>query len=167
MGDFFKGWRRKMGVMTLVMALVFMAGWVRSLTCYDAVGYRWSNVEQVDFISFQSVLYLWNQYPSATSTTLRIASNRTYPIHWYSYRLPKDGLVLSSANLQWNWRYFGFGICENQTTEDQMQSLAIPYWSIVLPLTLLSAYLLLGKPRVAKPKIESGSARMAQNRERP
>ena len=30
--------------------------------------------------------------------------------------------------------------------------LLIPYWAVVLPLTLISAYLLLVKSRVAKPK---------------
>jgi hypothetical protein len=30
--------------------------------------------------------------------------------------------------------------------------LSLPHWLIVLPLTLLSAYLLLSKPRVTKPK---------------
>ena len=35
MGEFFKGWRRKVGVVTLAMALVFMGGWVRSLVIDD------------------------------------------------------------------------------------------------------------------------------------
>jgi len=33
--------------------------------------------------------------------------------------------------------------------------LSIPYWSIVIPMTLLSAWLLLSKPRVAKPDVIS------------
>src|SRR4051794_19488286 len=35
MRDFFKGWRRKLGCVTLVMACVFMAGWVRSIGISD------------------------------------------------------------------------------------------------------------------------------------
>ena len=31
MGEFFSGWRRKIGVVTLVTACVLMAGWIRSL----------------------------------------------------------------------------------------------------------------------------------------
>jgi len=31
MGEFFYGWKRMVGVLTLVMACVFAAGWVRSL----------------------------------------------------------------------------------------------------------------------------------------
>ena len=40
MGDFFKGWKRKIGVMTLLMGLVFAAGWVRSYVLYEKFCYR-------------------------------------------------------------------------------------------------------------------------------
>jgi hypothetical protein len=35
-GDYFRPWRRKIGVMTLVMACVFAAGWVRSSVRFDS-----------------------------------------------------------------------------------------------------------------------------------
>ena len=35
MGDFFKSWRRKIGCVALMMAAVFMMGWVRSLSDTD------------------------------------------------------------------------------------------------------------------------------------
>ena len=35
MREFFRGWRRKIGVVTLLMALVAMGGWVRSLYSVD------------------------------------------------------------------------------------------------------------------------------------
>src|SRR3954462_3489874 len=37
MREFFRGWRRKLGVATLVMACVFAAGWVRSLFHRDNI----------------------------------------------------------------------------------------------------------------------------------
>jgi len=40
MKEFFQGWRRKIGVVTLVMALVFMAGWVRSLVVEDELDFH-------------------------------------------------------------------------------------------------------------------------------
>ena len=36
MGEFFKLWRRKIGL--LALACVFAAGWLRSLICHDRVG---------------------------------------------------------------------------------------------------------------------------------
>jgi len=35
MGDYFKGWRRKCGLLTLMMACVAMGGWVRSRDTFD------------------------------------------------------------------------------------------------------------------------------------
>ena len=35
MREFFQGWRRKVGVVTLVMACVLTAGWVRSFLIRD------------------------------------------------------------------------------------------------------------------------------------
>ena len=40
MKDFFRGWRRKAGCVTLVMACVFMAGWIRTLTTYEELSFR-------------------------------------------------------------------------------------------------------------------------------
>src|SRR4051794_40257879 len=37
MGEFFKPWRRRIGVVTLLMALVFMGGWLRSHSFVDYV----------------------------------------------------------------------------------------------------------------------------------
>ena len=35
LGNFFHGWRRKLGVVTLVLACVFMGGWMRSQFQFD------------------------------------------------------------------------------------------------------------------------------------
>lgn len=37
MGEFFRGWRRKVGCLTLVMACLTMGGWIRSLFRTDEV----------------------------------------------------------------------------------------------------------------------------------
>jgi hypothetical protein len=34
---FFKGWKRKIGVMTLLMACMLAAGWLRSLHVYTKI----------------------------------------------------------------------------------------------------------------------------------
>ena len=46
MGDFFHGWRRKIGVVTLVMALVFVSGWVRSLCAEDICDPRFAQLRE-------------------------------------------------------------------------------------------------------------------------
>lgn len=37
MPEFFRGWKRKFGVVTLVMAYVSAVGWVRSITKWDSI----------------------------------------------------------------------------------------------------------------------------------
>ena len=51
MGKFFRGWRRKFGVVTLAMAGVLVAAWVRSLTVCDVLvlvdGYQSVSLDSV------------------------------------------------------------------------------------------------------------------------
>ena len=44
MSDYFRGWRRKVGVMTLVMACLFMVGWFRSQTRFEYIDFSFGNV---------------------------------------------------------------------------------------------------------------------------
>ena len=44
MSSFFRGWRRKIGVVTLLMACVFMAGWTRSMVADDIAYVRTSEL---------------------------------------------------------------------------------------------------------------------------
>ena len=54
---------------------------------------------------------------------------------------------------QWHWQWFGF---ESATVKESPSQMAhfwfIQYWVFVLPLTLLSAWLILGK----RPKAKGG-----------
>jgi hypothetical protein len=67
---------------------------------------------------------------------------------------PEDNektVVCEILALQWMWCGFYCGVPDDHYSKFM---LVVPYWSIVIPLTLLSAWLLLGKPRQAK-KAES------------
>jgi hypothetical protein len=50
------------------------------------------------------------------------------------------------------WTFAGIGMAEGYGS---LKAVTVPYWSLVLPLTLLSAWLILVKPRKAKPAIGS------------
>jgi hypothetical protein len=115
MGDFFHGWRRKIGVVTMLMALAFMTLWIR--------GYC-----EGDFIGFQNF-------------------TRTY----FGFELASDSYSLALNTVDW----------PQTTHDDSSQFLSmmkqagcvlltrraqVPHWMLVIPLTLISAYLLLWKP---------------------
>jgi hypothetical protein len=103
LGTYFKPLRRKVGVVTLVMACVFAAGWVRS--------YSEELVNGIEFPFYD---------------------NR------YNLVVIPEGIVLGTLVLQGE---------ENQPELVFDDFFEIPHWLIVVPLTLLSAWLLLSKVR--------------------
>jgi len=125
MGEFFKGWRRKVGVVALVMACVAMGGWVRSFYVAESI-FVTKNRSGFRVLSIEGTLHC-QRFDDP---------NSYYPNVYQSYPLTQGQFV----PVEWAW------------TSKQYHIRQIPHWSIVLPLTLLSAYLLLVKPRVAKPK---------------
>jgi hypothetical protein len=60
MREFFRGWRRKAGVFTLVLACAVTALWVRSLSCCDHI--HWvSGIDEVQIIESTSGLIQWEK----------------------------------------------------------------------------------------------------------
>jgi hypothetical protein len=45
MGDFYKGWRPIVGCLTLLLACIFMSGWLRSISVIDRILWRFDNTE--------------------------------------------------------------------------------------------------------------------------
>ncbi len=119
MGEFFKGWRRKAGLVTLAMACVLMIGWMRSLAVTDVFSIWINEPRQRRLLAIESHYgeIGWQDFGSAP-----LIGN---PSGWSSY-----------AN--------------NLRPPDPLAFNTVPYWSLVLPLTLLSAWLILIKPRKAK-----------------
>ena len=81
MGEYFKPLRRKLGVVTLLMACVLMAGWVRSLSIFDAVTFPftgtiaeslssnrgnlyWDRTESTEYSLFPSTKFKWHSEPT-------------------------------------------------------------------------------------------------------
>ena len=113
MRDFFHGWRRKAGCGALVLALVFTAGWIRSLVIKNE---EWS----FTVAGHQHLVFFNGGVLDWRSCAIDHA--------------PTKGWVM-------------LGIDRYATR------LLFPYIIIPVPLTLLSTYLILWKPR-PKPKGE-------------
>ena len=105
MGDFLRGWERKLGLTTLVIALAFVAAWGRSQ----------SKDVPDDF-----------RIPVTRTVELGVLLRPKF-IHLLKYTTFTEGIVSATG----------------------AQSLArIQYWSVITPLTLLSTWLLMIKPRL-------------------
>src|SRR5688572_23003842 len=114
-GEFLKGWRRKAGCVTLAMALLLAAAWMRSYQYYDLLWLDTTFARGMVYSSTGGVSVWWHQ-------------ERRFSVP--------------------------YGLQSIKVYKDEHGSQA-EYWQIVLPLTLLSAWLLLTKPRPAKSAKES------------
>ena len=147
MREFFKGWRRKAGCVTLVMACMLMAGWVRSLIIRDEITVhgspRQTGVSMDGFVT-------WSRFaPDAIKTEV------TWTAKEITSQVRKESRRHGSYDWKWECCGFLFGTITTKSTwwsrgieftntEDYWQ---VPYWSATVPLTLLSGFLILWKPR--------------------
>jgi hypothetical protein len=143
MREFFRGWRRKAGLVTLVMACLVNVAWMRSQFGRDAYAIRRGNDYQV--IATSRVGVLWNHKVVPENT--QVIYDPGWEYSTYSENEPPDfRLHIDVYQVDWRWRLCGFDFGEYRT-KGINRYWVIPYWSISLPFTLLSAYLILWKPR--------------------
>ena len=166
MRDFFKPWRRKLGCVTLVLACVFAGVWVRSLYGSDSTLFPTGKALSLQLIS-----------RSATLTIRRFESPyRVRPLIGNADRIGLVGAVkldeMTTADIEttldeiihakvgnpysWKFRFWGieYGHLDVRGMSLRVTVWKLPFWSIVIPLTLLSAWLLLSKQPPAKVKVQ-------------
>jgi hypothetical protein len=141
MGEFFKPWRRKIGVITLVSALALVGGWVRSTILWEELVFpigtqsaiALSSMDRhVCFILVDSTdpslipgFFLWKQFPFATI----------------------DSAIFDRDFFIQQWRYGSFGMVKNRDAMGTVRIWIFPVWSLTIPLTVISFWLLLSKRR--------------------
>ncbi|MDB5345772.1 MAG: hypothetical protein JWP89_4149 [Schlesneria sp.] len=141
MRNFFHGWRRKLGCVTLVMALALMVGWMRSRVVQDGLAL---NCSEDGFYSVASL----------DETLNLVRANYAYKapgqpfIQWFSVPRPANSQnITEMPDMKWRWRATGFGVGDLALTEVDFTILTVPYWFPTGILTIFSAWLLLFKPR--------------------
>ena len=145
MGDIIKGWRRKTGLFLLVLAMPLATGWVRSFNVRDEVlfslGARFDRFE-----SFDGTL-CWMRTNREYSTASIDRNSFTILKHERVDRWSKIGF-----DRRWKWVGFEFGATtyHEPWSPSYFEFWVVPYWSLVLPPTLIAAYLLLITPRATK-----------------
>jgi hypothetical protein len=149
MGTYFKSLRRKLGVVTLVLACVFTVGWVRSLELSDSIWFK------RDFLTSGEGFILWSR------SIGRLNAKRGFSHTAYEFtHNPYNGRGTTSI---YDWRRWGFAYGKKSSLEASEDGQAIdcmtfyycaPFWSIVIPLTLLSAWLLLSKRQTRTTPVE-------------
>ena len=151
MGEFFRGWKRKIGVLTLLIACVLMLGWVRSLSIEDAATLSGKTTHLI-LTSSQSKMVL-TRHRDATGMTAA-----SYQAGWTSNPIT-DVWASTPIEKERFWKRFGFNfeigtvttVGFYQQAQVEYCNLVVPYWSIVIPLIMLSAFLLLSNPGPSTP----------------
>lgn len=148
MKEFLHGWRRKIGTVTLLMALAFTGAWLR--------GHRLTDVYSPG--GTRTIIDSWTSSRDGIEW-LRLKRPQPMTPNRSGWRTHAAGTTGSSVagfirsheqTIDWRWGWLGFNFGESHASKPlavRMQFLTIPYWSLVLPLTLLSAYLILLPPR--------------------
>jgi hypothetical protein len=150
MGEFFRSWKRKVGVVTLVMACVFLGMWVRSQAMWD----RLSDFNETWCIKMESFNGLvgwhfttvvdkrstYSLYPPKSGHRQVAASQMPGSLLPFGHDLSSCGWQLQC---HWETSECAFVIATKENVK--MFVLILSYWFIVLPLTALSAWLLLSK----------------------
>ena len=149
---FFKPFRRKIGVVTLVLACAFAAGWVRSCLTADFVWYP-SNTSCYSIESLHGMILLTKGTPVAPSSPIQFGSENLWAPPFLKFAVNGKPLPFNpyeKLDLTWQSDWLFFSVCDGRIKNNaiaQIEMCIIPYWSIVIPLTLVSAFLLLTYPR--------------------
>lgn len=151
MNGYFKPLRRKIGVVTLGLACVLMGVWMRSIViCDDLIAYSpETNAGQRWLTSYRSHMMIFSYRKRLKKPYLKYWS-RHIDTENFGNRFPFSGFEGG-----WYWTGAGFGVGNAKQPRNSptygFDVFRAPYWSIVIPLTLLSAWLLLSRPRATKP----------------
>ena len=144
MGKCFHGWRRKAGCVTLLMACVFAAGWVRNYTVQDMLLIRRDQEHFHLLVSGHDGL-IWMKIVDV------VGFSRGRP--FYDTDVADQSDPFEAINAEWRWKWLGFQFGQGEEIfQTPIGFWIIPYWAIVIPLSLISAYLLLCQPRQSTPK---------------
>lgn len=159
MSTYFKPLRRKVGVVALMLACCFMAGWMRSRIVADV----FSN-QRTRLISEAGKLVITRRTPVPSHAswsiiwTCRRPNAKRNPLTNRGFRNPLDHW----DEFRVDWRHdamgFHFGSGRHISwSRDRIQLWIIPYWPIAMTLTFVAFWLLIVPIPVKRPPTESQS----------
>jgi hypothetical protein len=147
-GRFMNGWRRKVGLVTLLMACVFAGTWVRSHWSHGSlleITRRHNEHDQQDRLVSLPGEVVW-------AAARNLNASHSFTEFFGSLSLGDGessyGDLVCGIPITWRRNLIGFRYGDGLDAEgdNACSILIIRYWLIVIPLTLISVWLLLSKP---------------------
>jgi hypothetical protein len=168
MGEFFRSWHRKVGCVTLVMACLFTAGWIRSNEYREIVVLKRRNItSQIEsrrgFLAFIHCVDVSNlTFRPAIQELISISSRRNED-YWRDDPLDDSEFLINSQ-----YRFLARvargqavrhpiqhrGVQQRPFVISNFTGLTLPYGAIIAPLSLLSITLLIGRQAIPKSKVQ-------------
>ena len=149
MGEFFGPWKSRIGMFTLALACILMVGWVRSLSIKDEISLRTNPAVTHHFISNRCRL-AWKTVTVDDPVSIRFTTR------FYFSTPAREELFYRGPRVDWIWRREFLGSEFGRFTPDgppwEEEIWIIPYWSAVVPLTLISVWFFISKSRRSKSK---------------
>lgn len=137
MGSFFRGWRRKTGLVALALALLVLGDWMRANQIRFMVPDHTRRTLDIFQTGHDGVV--WQRLSGIDPEPWRLLLELSGSV------FPLQSMDLDVIRERTEW---GFGLGEawrSPGRERQMWQCRIPQWTIVLPLTLVAAWLLLSQ----------------------
>lgn len=144
MGEFFNGWRRKLGIASLVLSSFVVTCWMRSRSRQEGITIPLGTHSMVSVVSSNELIGL------AYETLAYPGQNQ-----WEFWSIPHIARVEESIGFDiiedttWSFSCAGIRIGQAAFLSDFQVDIGfamIPYWIIAVPLAILAASLLLSKP---------------------
>lgn len=142
-------WKRNFGYITLAVTSVLMVGWIRSVVVNDNLQIPRGKYAEESVSSSNGILS-WN---SSQATKPNSVSTR-----WESSSVSSRDLERYDRDTIWSFQSLGIGlgIVQPDTADRRsFQIRQIPYWMLVIPLGILSAWLILSEPQIPNDPNES------------
>jgi hypothetical protein len=154
MVKFFRGWQRKFGVVTSLAAIALLVLSFTPSTVRRAILVRVNERTVHEFeVTSWGVGWARNQTMSGP-LFYRVLNDKRFFVLVVKAS-PEDESWYRKEQIVWAWNHWGlvfFKVAIDTNSHDAFEHeyWRIPYWSIAIPLILLSAYLFLTTPRLFK-----------------
>jgi hypothetical protein len=149
MREFFQGWRRKVGVITLLSACVLTVGWMRSETTYVFFSLN-GNRDVFSVSSLGGIVNFMRRTRPAGGSILNWGRGKLTGI--VPFKVDPDGRRMQQDHregydVEWRWDWAGCHARAGALAGLRIEDCKIPYLYFIIPLMVTSGYLWFWKPR--------------------
>ena len=152
MGEYLRGWRRKLGCITLMLACVFAGAWVRSIGREEGVYFDSKGQPPLMICSrnhFLTIIFARHFTRPVVFTQLKLrwfdgaSSEETNEEYWTLANSGFNNVVTKARTV--GGIMIGSAFDTSLSNPLKKWFVSFPYWLITIPLPLASAYLLVFK----------------------